>query len=73
MLFNSFAFLLGFLPAAFALHWAVDRWRPDWRLPLLAVLSLLFYAYWDWRFLPLMVGSIWSTGWRRSRSTGTGA
>ncbi len=59
MLFNSFAFLLGFLPAAFALHWAVDRWRPDWRLPLLAVLSLLFYAYWDWRFLPLMVGSIW--------------
>lgn len=58
MLFNSFAFLLAFLPAAVALHAAVERWRPDWRLPLLTALSLTFYSYWDWRFLPLMIISI---------------
>src|SRR3954452_629307 len=58
MLFNSFAFLLVFLPAALLLHWAVERFRPEWRLPPLAVLSFLFYGYWDWRFIPLMAGSI---------------
>jgi alginate O-acetyltransferase complex protein AlgI len=58
MLFNSFAFLLLFLPAAFALHWLVERFRPQWRLPLLVVLSIAFYGYWDWRFVPLLIGSI---------------
>ncbi len=58
MLFNSFAFLLVFLPASLALHVAVERFRPDWRLPLLAVLSFLFYGYWDWRFVPLLAVSI---------------
>jgi alginate O-acetyltransferase complex protein AlgI len=63
MLFNSFAFLLVFLPLALGLHWLVERFRPDWRLPLLAVLSLAFYGYWDWRFVPLLVVSIF-TNWR---------
>src|SRR4051794_1298767 len=58
MLFNSFAFLLVFLPAALVLHAAVERFRPDWRLPLLVVLSFAFYGYWDWRFLPLLFLSI---------------
>ena len=58
MLFNSFAFLLVFLPVALALHWAVERFRPEWRLALLAVLSFAFYGYWDWRFVPLMALSI---------------
>jgi D-alanyl-lipoteichoic acid acyltransferase DltB (MBOAT superfamily) len=58
MLFNSFAFLLAFLPAALALHWIVERVRPDGRLPLLLVLSLVFYGYWDWRFAPLLAASI---------------
>jgi alginate O-acetyltransferase complex protein AlgI len=58
MLFNSFAFLLVFLPVALLLHWVVERFRPDWRLPLLAILSFAFYGYWDWRFVPLMALSI---------------
>jgi D-alanyl-lipoteichoic acid acyltransferase DltB (MBOAT superfamily) len=66
MLFNSFAFLLVFLPAALALHALVERFRPDWRLPLLLALSLVFYSYWDWRFLPLMVLSI-AVNWAVAR------
>jgi alginate O-acetyltransferase complex protein AlgI len=58
MLFNSFAFLLIFLPISLALHWLVERFRPQWRLPLLLVLSFLFYGYWDWRFAPLLAASI---------------
>ncbi|NIX75673.1 MBOAT family O-acyltransferase [Microvirga terricola] len=58
MLFNSFAFLLLFLPAALLLHWLVERFRPDWRLPLLLFLSLGFYSYWDWRFAPLLATSV---------------
>ena len=58
MLFNSFIFLLGFLPAALILHGLVERFRPDWRLPVLVLLSLVFYGWWDVRFVPLMLGSI---------------
>jgi alginate O-acetyltransferase complex protein AlgI len=58
MLFNSFAFLLAFLPAALLLHGLVERFRPAWRLPLLVVLSFVFYGYWDWRFIPLLAASI---------------
>jgi alginate O-acetyltransferase complex protein AlgI len=58
MLFNSFAFLLAFLPCAFALHWLVDRFWPHWRLPLLVLMSVVFYGYWDWRFVPLLLASI---------------
>ena len=58
MLFNSFVFLLGFLPLALLLHALAERYRPAWRLPLLVALSFAFYGWWDWRFVPLLVGSI---------------
>src|SRR5215203_5556236 len=58
MLFNSFVFLLVFLAASLLLHGLVERFRPAWRLPLLVVLSFAFYGYWDWRFIPLLAGSI---------------
>jgi alginate O-acetyltransferase complex protein AlgI len=58
MLFNSFVFLLAFLPASLLLHALVVRYRPGWRLPLLLALSFVFYGYWDWRFLPLLAFSI---------------
>ncbi|EIM27872.1 MBOAT family O-acyltransferase [Microvirga lotononidis] len=58
MLFNSFAFLLVFLPASLVMHWLVERFRPQWRLPLLLILSFVFYGYWDWRFAPLLAASI---------------
>jgi alginate O-acetyltransferase complex protein AlgI len=58
MLFNSFAFLLVFLPLSLGLHALVERFRPDWRLPVLLVLSFAFYGYWDVRFVPLLAASI---------------
>jgi D-alanyl-lipoteichoic acid acyltransferase DltB (MBOAT superfamily) len=57
MLFNSFAFLLVFLPAALAVHALAAR-SERLRLPVLLVLSVVFYGYWDWRFVPLMLVSI---------------
>ena len=58
MLFNSFVFLLAFLPLSLALHWGAERYAPAWRLPVLVVLSFAFYGWWDWRFLPLLALSI---------------
>ena len=58
MLFNSFVFLLAFLPLALALHWGAERFAPSLRLPVLVALSFAFYGYWDWRFLPLLAFSI---------------
>ena len=58
MLFNSFVFLLAFLPAALILHALVERAAPAWRLPLLVLLSFVFYGWWDVRFVPLLAGSI---------------
>lgn len=58
MLFNAFPFLLAFLPAALILHGLAARFRPEWRLPVLLVLSFVFYGWWDVRFLPLLAGSI---------------
>ena len=58
MLFNSFVFLLAFLPAALLLHGWIARVAPRWRLPLLVLLSFMFYGWWDLRFVPLLAGSI---------------
>ncbi|HRJ68239.1 MAG TPA: MBOAT family O-acyltransferase [Beijerinckiaceae bacterium] len=69
MLFNSFAFLLVFLPLSLAAHWAAERYAPAWRLAVLALLSFAFYAYWDWRLLPLMLISI-GVNWLIARMYG---
>ena len=58
MLFNSFIFLFAFLPVALLLHGLVERFKPEWRLSALLGLSLFFYGWWDWRFAPLLVGSV---------------
>src|SRR4051794_34783839 len=57
MLFNSYEFLLVFLPAAILIYWFADR-SERWRAWVLILLSLVFYSYWDVRFLPLMVASM---------------
>ncbi|MCC7705153.1 MBOAT family protein [Janthinobacterium sp. GW460P] len=69
MLFNSFAFLFGYLPIVLAGYFLLDRWNRasgglalGWR-PLapaawLALASLFFYAWWDVRYLPLLLASI---------------
>jgi D-alanyl-lipoteichoic acid acyltransferase DltB (MBOAT superfamily) len=71
MLFNSFPFLLAFLPAALLLHWAVERFRPDWRIGVLVALSFVFYGWWDWRFVPLLAGSIAVNWWVAERFIGS--
>jgi alginate O-acetyltransferase complex protein AlgI len=55
MLFSSDIFLLVFLPVTLALYYrfADDR---RLRLGLLIVASLVYYGYWDVRFVPLLVG-----------------
>jgi len=57
MLFNSYAFLLVFLPAALITYALADPY-PRARMPVLIALSLIFYGYWDVRFVPLLVLSI---------------
>jgi alginate O-acetyltransferase complex protein AlgI len=57
MLFNSYAFLFVFLPAAIAVHRIVDGY-PPLRTWTLILLSLVFYGYWNAWFLILLIGSI---------------
>ncbi|MNM57429.1 Peptidoglycan O-acetyltransferase [compost metagenome] len=67
MLFNSFAFLFAYLPVVLAGYFLLDRWAPvvgkaapmSW----LAAASLFFYAWWDVRYLPLLLGSICVNYW----------
>ncbi|SDR60578.1 D-alanyl-lipoteichoic acid acyltransferase DltB, MBOAT superfamily [Rhizobiales bacterium GAS191] len=66
MLFNSFPFLLVFLPAALAIQALAERIAPQARLQVLLGLSFAFYGYWDWRFVPLMAASI-LVNWAISR------
>jgi alginate O-acetyltransferase complex protein AlgI len=62
VLFNSYSFLLVFLPLAIAIYAVADHF-PRWRTWTLIGLSLVFYSYWDIRFLPLMVVSILANWW----------
>jgi D-alanyl-lipoteichoic acid acyltransferase DltB (MBOAT superfamily) len=57
MLFNSYAFLLVFLPAALVIYALADPY-PRARMPVVLALSLVFYGYWDVRFVPLLIASI---------------
>ncbi|KJC37711.1 MBOAT family O-acyltransferase [Bradyrhizobium sp. LTSP857] len=55
MLFNSFAYLAIFLPGAWLIYLGCCKWLPSWRLAVLLALSIAFYGYWDWHFIPLIV------------------
>ena len=56
MLFNSYIFLFGFLPGVLAGWWGLTRWR-RLRLAFLTSASWFFYAWWDWRYLPVLIGA----------------
>lgn len=56
MLFNSISYLV-FLPLVFALYWLVNRRSLSLQNILLLVSSYVFYAFWDWRFLFLLIFS----------------
>jgi D-alanyl-lipoteichoic acid acyltransferase DltB (MBOAT superfamily) len=54
MLFPTFQFAV-FFAVVFAIAWSLARRTTAWKLFLLAA-SYGFYASWNWRFLPLLVG-----------------
>src|SRR5215472_12045329 len=54
MLFNSYPFLLGFLPFSL-IGVAALRHRTNSRIVFILAVSLFFYAWWDWRLLPMLV------------------
>jgi alginate O-acetyltransferase complex protein AlgI len=56
VLFNSYVFLFAFLPAVLAGWWGLSRWKPL-RLAFLTGSSWFFYAWWDWRYLPVLIGA----------------
>ena len=68
MLFNSIEFLLLFLPVFLAgFYYAC---RPGSRLSpqhWIVAASFCFYAYWDWRYLPLLIAAIVVNHWIGSR------
>ena len=57
MLFNSQEFLLVFLPLTLILYFAFAG-KESLRIWVLISASLFFYAYWDLRFLPLLIVSV---------------
>ena len=64
MLFNSFPFLLLFLPLAAIIYAILERYaRPSWRQGWLLGASLFFYAYAKPSYLPLLLGSILFNWW----------
>lgn len=73
MLFNSFSFLLLYLPVVFAGYCMLSRWRPGWTIAWLALASLFFYGYWDARYLPLLLASILFNYWCGMRIGAAGA
>ena len=55
MLFNSQPFILLFLPLVLALYYAAAAHRAL-RQSVVIVASLVFYGWWDVRFVPLLAG-----------------
>jgi alginate O-acetyltransferase complex protein AlgI len=60
VLFHSQFFILCFLPSVLALYYAAAR-RQSLREWVLLAASLIFYAWWDVRFLPLLLGQTFVT------------
>lgn len=60
MLFNSYSFLLVYLPVTVLGFFAFSRLGKATGATWLAVASLLFYAWWDYRYIALLLTSICS-------------
>jgi alginate O-acetyltransferase complex protein AlgI len=53
VLFNSYIFLFAFLPCTLLGWWLLPR--KQLRLAFLTGASWFFYAWWDWRYLPVLI------------------
>ena len=63
MLFNSYAFLLAFLPLTLLGYFCFGRLGKTAGAGWLAACSLFFYGWWDHRYLALLLGSICANYW----------
>ena len=57
MLFTSYEFLFAFFPVTIVTYFALGRGATA-RAAILLLASLAFYAWWNWTFLALLLGSI---------------
>ena len=76
MLFHSQGFILIFLPLMLAAYYATAR-RPLLREWVLLAGSLVFYSWWDVRFLPILLAQSTATWgavelYRRTQRTRAG-
>ena len=59
MLFNSYEFIFLFFPVVLTVYFLLGKYNEHSKANASLVLfSLIFYAYWDVRFLPLLLISI---------------
>jgi D-alanyl-lipoteichoic acid acyltransferase DltB (MBOAT superfamily) len=58
VLFNSFPFILLFLPLTLLGFYGIGQWSRQTAAAFLAAASLIFYGCWDWHYVPLLVLSI---------------
>ncbi len=58
MLFQSYIFSIYFLPSALAVFLLSLFFCRKLSLLVLIIFSLIFYGWWDWKLLPLLMGSI---------------
>jgi alginate O-acetyltransferase complex protein AlgI len=58
MLFNSYPFLLAFLPITLLGFVVAGRFGKTFGAAWLGLCSLFFYAWWDYRYLPLLLSSV---------------
>jgi D-alanyl-lipoteichoic acid acyltransferase DltB (MBOAT superfamily) len=58
LLFNSYPFLFLYLPLVFAGYYWIARYSHAWAAAGLGIASLVFYGWWDPRYVPLLLGSI---------------
>ena len=60
MSFQSLEYLI-FLPVVFILYWTLCRGSKTLQNGLIVAASLVFYGWWDWRFLGLLLLTAFST------------
>ena len=58
MLFNSYEFLLFYLPVVFIVYFIIAKKSWQSSMYWIVVASLAFYGYWDIRYVPLLMASI---------------
>lgn len=59
MLFNSYDFIFLYLPVVVIVYFYLgQKHSPKWASAWMVLVSLFFYGYWDWRYVPLLLASM---------------